>query len=341
MKNNSDRPLILWLVIVSIMVFAMVFIGGITRLTDSGLSIVEWKPLVGTIPPLNEAEWNEAFNKYKAFPEYKIQNSHMSLDDFKEIYFWEYFHRLFGRLIGVAFFFPFVFFAFKKRIRRDMLPKLGFAFILGGAQGVLGWYMVKSGLVNKPDVSHFRLAAHLSLAFLIISYIYFLILQIKNPMMHFKFNFKKLKRVHLFFVLLWIQIVYGAFVAGLDAGLTHNTFPKMGRSWIPNEISLFKPLYINFLENPVALQFTHRLIGYVLALLAFMIYLAARKERDFLLRKTLKSLSIVVIVQFALGVLVIINYVPISLASMHQIGACVLLLVTTKAMFLINSKQNI
>ncbi|MAX66326.1 MAG: COX15/CtaA family protein [Bacteriovoracaceae bacterium] len=334
MTNRSNFPLVIWLFVVSVMVFMMVMIGGITRLTDSGLSMVDWKPLMGTIPPLTDQQWQESFEQYKAYPEYKLVNHHrgMKLAEYKQIFFWEYFHRLFGRLIGLAFFFPFVYFWMKKKIPQGFKPKLMIAFGLGALQGLMGWYMVKSGLVNEPDVSHYRLAAHLGLAFLIIAYLYYLILQLSYPQRNqFKKNQSK-RYLTVFGVVLFIQIILGAFVAGLDGGLTHNTFPKMGRYWIPNEVFEFVGLDA-YLHSTVVVQFIHRLFGWVLFFLSGFMFFLANKTFDEDQRRAWYYLASFVYVQFLLGVMTILYFVPLSIALMHQAGACLLLLFYIRAYF--------
>jgi cytochrome c oxidase assembly protein subunit 15 len=332
-KSSSERFIVIWLTTIAFMVFAMVFIGGITRLTDSGLSMVEWKPLVGAIPPLSHSEWVIAFEKYKAFPEFQKINYEMSLSEFKSIFFWEYFHRLFGRLIGVAFFFPFAYLLIKKRLKQKQVIKFGVAFVLGGLQGLLGWYMVKSGLVDRPDVSHFRLAAHLGLAFLIIGYIYYLLLEIKHPdRVRSKQNtFRFLASG--FLALISLQIIYGAFVAGLDAGLTHNTFPKMGRVWVPDSIFHLQGLWLNLIENTVMIQFVHRVIAWIILVIAILLWVKSKHSREFLQKRAMQHITLMVFVQFLLGVATIVMYVPISIASLHQIGACCLLLLTVRFFF--------
>ena len=331
--NRSQKHIEIWLWGMIFMVFLMVLIGGITRLTDSGLSMVDWRPLMGAIPPLTDIEWNKVFTDYKAFPEYKVINKGMSLSEFKYIFFWEYFHRLWGRLIGLVFFIPFVIFYFKKYFTKSLTKKLCIAFLLGGMQGLMGWYMVKSGLVNKPDVSHYRLAAHLTLAFSIIGYIFWLLLELKYP--HYKYNqHKKLKApLVLFLFVLILQIVYGGFVAGLDAGLTYNTFPKMGQGWIPRDSMFMTPYWVNLFENTGTIQFIHRCMGWLLLFLGTYLFISSRSENDFLQRKSFQFIGICLIFQFLLGVLTIVNYVPVSIASMHQIGACLLLLLTLRAVF--------
>jgi cytochrome c oxidase assembly protein subunit 15 len=311
----------------------MVFIGGITRLTDSGLSMVNWRPLMGAIPPLNEMEWMKVFNAYKAYPEYKIINQGMSLSEFKMIFFWEYFHRLFGRLIGLVFFIPYVYFLVTKKLTKSLNRKVLVAFVLGGLQGLMGWYMVMSGLVNRPDVSHFRLAAHLGLAFAIIGYIYWLVLELKYN----KFENVKAKKLSLsikvFFIVLCVQIIYGAFVAGLDAGLTYNTFPKMGQNWLPRDSMFMSPTWINFFENSGTVQFIHRTFGWILFFLGMGLLYKSRNIDDFMQKKSIHFLSIGLIAQLMLGVITLVMVIPVSVASMHQVGACFLFVLTLRAMF--------
>ena len=335
--ESSNRSIVIWLYIIMFMVFCMVLIGGITRLTDSGLSMVDWRPIMGAIPPLTEAQWLETFEAYRQYPEYKLINKGMSLSDFKFIFFWEYFHRLFGRLIGIAFFFPFVYFTVKKKFSSSMFKKLCVAFVLGGMQGLMGWYMVKSGLVNKPDVSHLRLCAHLSLAFIIIGYIYWLTLELKFKASNNQLT-KSFKPLFIFFIILCIQIMYGAFVAGLDAGLTYNTFPLMGRNFLPKDMFFMQPVLINLIENSGTIQFVHRTIGWILFAMGIYFFVKANQSENFQLKKGFKMLGVIVVLQFILGVSTLVMFVPISLASMHQIGACILLLVTIRCLFFSSKK---
>lgn len=329
--KNTYTPIKLWLYALVGMVLLMVLIGGVTRLTDSGLSMTNWKPITGIIPPMNDSEWLKEFSEYKKFPEFKKINFEMKLDEFKRIYFWEYFHRLFGRLIGLVFLIPFVVFLLKKEIDKKLFKKLIIGFILGGLQGLMGWYMVKSGLVDRPDVSHFRLAAHLSLAFLIISYLYWLSLELAHPNRVYV-TYKSGQKLGIFALLLLItQIVLGAFVAGLDAGLTHNTFPKMGREWIPAE--LYEIPFVEWFDSMLSLQFLHRSFGWALLAMAAIIAIKRHKTLDFMQKKSIYILSFMIFIQFLLGVLTLIYFVPISFASLHQIGACVALLLLIRYLY--------
>lgn len=342
MKFKCDRSIIIWLVIVCFMIFAMVIIGGITRLTDSGLSMVEWKPLLGAIPPMNEVEWNRVFGLYKNYPEYQKVNAGMTLSEFKFIFFWEYFHRLFGRMIGVVFFFPYLYFVLRKRVPNKLNKKLFIAFVLGGLQGLMGWYMVKSGLVDRPDVSHFRLAAHFGLALIIIGYIFWIIFgQMIQKDQSFRFYPLIYKSLIVLTVIISIQIIYGAFVAGLDAGLAFNTFPKMGTHWIAEQAFTMNSLLKDMIENNATIQFIHRTLGWLALIFSAVVMILGRKVESKNQKKSLKYLLAMVFVQFCLGVLTLIYMVPIHYASMHQAGAVILLVLTLRALHNFAPKQAI
>lgn len=329
---TSNRSIIIWLLSVCGLVFFMVIVGGITRLTDSGLSMVDWRPLMGAIPPLTEQQWLEVFEQYQQYPEYKLVNEGMSLSEFKFIFFWEYFHRLTGRLIGLVFFIPYVFFLVKGNLTRSFKIKLFIALVLGGLQGFMGWYMVKSGLVDRPDVSHYRLSAHLSLAFIIIGYIFWLIFDLVRPLVKLPYH----KSLHYsligFLGLISLQIVYGAFVAGLDAGIGYNTFPTMNGSWIPKSVFFLSPSWLNFFENNATVQFMHRTFGWLILCFSGYLWLKLRKlSLAVVQRKAIQAMLGMVLVQFLLGVFTLILVVPISLGSLHQVGACILLILTLRA----------
>ncbi|MBT4789987.1 MAG: COX15/CtaA family protein [Halobacteriovoraceae bacterium] len=310
----------------------MVMIGGITRLTDSGLSIVDWKPIMGILPPLNQQEWLVAFTKYQAYPEFKIVNSQMDLAGFKAIFFWEYFHRLFGRLIGLVFFLPYVYFYFKKALSAKLNKKLLVLFFLGGLQGLMGWYMVMSGLVSNPDVSHYRLAAHLMLAFIIIAYAFWIILGLKYPGHNFNSHAAMKKSLVIFALIITMQILYGAFVAGLDAGLTHNTFPKMGRSWVPFDVSILLSTLALF-ENNVVVQFVHRSFGWLLLFMTIIMFYQQRNLANAIQKKSIQMMLVFLIIQFLLGVTTLLMYVPLLIASIHQLGACILIILVVRSLF--------
>jgi heme a synthase len=325
MALNKNKPIIIWLLTGCALIFIMVNIGGITRLTQSGLSIVEWDILMGSIPPLNEAAWQALFIKYQNSPQYLLVNNHFSLEEFKSIFWWEYIHRLFGRFIGIVFLLPFLYFLITKKLSKSLTNKLLILFALGGFQGFLGWFMVKSGLVKDPAVSHFRLAAHLTTAFLTFGYTFWLALQLWFEDRAFKSKSVVLKTsvITLFSVLL-LQIVYGAFVAGLRAGSLYNTFPKMGPEWIAESVTYAyaKTGLISLLENPASVQFIHRMLAFTVVILALYIWRSAQKHD---LSKSIKQLMhvflAVIFGQFLLGIFTLIYAVPVILGVLHQAGA--------------------
>lgn len=333
---DQNNKVILWTLVLCFMVMIMVIIGGVTRLTGSGLSIVEWKPLMGAIPPLALEDWNEVFAKYQASPQYKLVNHGMSLAEFKWIYFWEYFHRLMGRLLGIVFLIPWLFFWKKKFISNKMAMKFLFGFLLGGLQGLMGWIMVASGLVNQPHVSHFRLAAHLALAFFILAYYWRLIWELNQESLTMTELSKDQnqaiphflrKSLNAVLALLILQIFYGAFVAGLRAGFIANTFPDMQGSFFPLGGWSLSPGWINILENPLTVQWIHRILAWVLLISVVGIYLKARRDKatDFL-QKGMLGLVVIIFIQFLFGVSTLLLNVPLSLAVIHQVGAAMVLL---------------
>jgi cytochrome c oxidase assembly protein subunit 15 len=261
-----------WLFSLTALVFAMVVVGGATRLTDSGLSITEWQPIVGSVPPLTEADWQDAFAKYKEIPEYQRVNQGMSLEQFKVIYWWEWAHRALGRLIGLVFALPFAWFWFRGRLPPGLAPKLLGVLALGGLQGFIGWYMVQSGLAERVDVSQYRLALHLMLAFVIFGLLLWLALGLSaggTPVRLSPVGRAQQRVAPLLIALLLVQIALGAFVAGLKAGLTYNTWPLMDGKLIPDGLGTLEPWYLNLFENVTTVQFAHRIVAYILAFLAF------------------------------------------------------------------------
>ena len=329
--KKDNKNVIYWLLIGCTLIFIMVVVGGITRLTHSGLSISNYKLISGTIPPMNEVEWNEAFELYKQYPEYQKLNTHFGLEDFKDIYFWEWLHRVLGRFIGVVFFIPFLYFLIRKQLTKPTIKKSIILLVLGGFQGFLGWYMVKSGLVDNPDVSHYRLAAHLTTAFITFAYTFWVALDLMFP--NKKEIDKKLRNLLRFGLgLLLLQIIYGAFVAGLDAGFIHNHWPMMNEGKFMHETVYIEqnPLYKNFIEGKSGVQFVHRILAYFVVIIIFIIW---NKTRKLVLTNHQKSgvnlLLAMVGVQFLLGVLTIIMHVPVWLGVAHQVGAFILLSIMT------------
>ena len=306
----------LWLYFIAFLVFCMVIVGGATRLTDSGLSITEWRPLLGAIPPLNEADWLDAFEKYKLIPEYQIQNKGMELGDFKFIYWWEWAHRFLGRFIGVAFALPLIYFAVTRKIESRLWPRLLALFVLGGAQGALGWYMVSSGLIDRIDVSQYRLAAHLTLAALIFAAIIWVAKGV-GARRHYPSSTDDWFAL-LLVILILLQIAAGGFVAGLDAGQGYATWPKMDGQWIPSGLMATAPGWRNFFENAMTVQFDHRILAYFILLAAII-----HAWRSFTLPAMV--LAYAVFTQACLGVLTLLLHVPLAVALVHQAGAMIVL----------------
>jgi heme a synthase len=322
MISQNNKPVLIWLFTGCFLVFAMVIIGGITRLTHSGLSITEWNVIMGSIPPLNEQDWNIVFEKYKQFPEYQLINYDMSLHEFKGIFWWEFSHRLIGRLIGIVFLVPFIYFLVQGKIKKPFTYKLLGVFLLGGLQGFIGWYMVASGLIDNPHVSHYRLATHLITAFLTFGYIFWLALDLIYIDKPDERALPKLRAVSRFFLLIIIaQIIYGAFVAGLKAGLIYNTFPKMGDSWVPEAVTAIDPFYLNFLQNMAGVQFAHRIIATIILITGITMFFMFRKSGNKNLKKAINVILSIILIQFTLGVLTLLYAVPLSLGVLHQLGA--------------------
>lgn len=326
MKKDNNK-VVIWLLIGCLLIFIMVVVGGITRLTHSGLSISNYKLISGTIPPLNETEWQTAFDLYKQYPEYQKLNNQFSLQDFKDIYFWEWLHRFIGRMIGLVFFLPFLYFLIKKQLTKSTIKKSIVLLLLGAFQGFLGWYMVKSGLVDNPDVSHYRLAAHLTTAFITFAYTFWVALDIMFPnRKQINKGFRNLVRVGL--VILFVQIIYGAFVAGLDAGFIHNHWPLMNDGKFMHETVYTEqiPLYKNFIEGKSGVQFVHRILAYVVIIFILFIWYKTKKTNLTKYQsKGVNGLLLMVGVQFLLGVFTILLQVPVWLGVAHQIGAFFLL----------------
>ena len=336
--NNQDHSLVKrWLLLCLFLIFVMVILGGVTRLTDSGLSMVDWHPIHGVLPPIGQTAWLEEFANYKQFPEYQKLNRGMSLDAFKSIFWFEYSHRMLGRLIGLVFFFPLVFFWVTRQIPQGMTPRLIVMFCLGGLQGLLGWYMVKSGLVNNPHVSQYRLTAHLMAAILIFGFILWTILDIRkvnvtakntaNLSPHWRhFSF-------ILFVMVVLTLISGGFVAGLDAGLIYNTFPLMGGKLIPEGIGALSPWYLNPFENRVTVQFDHRLLATVTGTALIVWYIKGRRyfsvsepsqhySPDIL--RSFKLVGMMAMVQIVLGISTLLLQVPVTLGALHQAGGLLL-----------------
>ena len=321
-KINSDRTIINWLYFSAFMVFCMAIIGAITRLTESGLSMVEWRPLIGAIPPLSETEWQRVFEIYQQTPEYQKKNSWMELGDFKEIFFWEWFHRFWGRLIGLVYGLPLLYFWIRQQIPEGYKPRLFFILVLGGMQAVMGWYMVESGLVDRPSVSHFRLAAHLGLAFVIFGALIWTAQDIeKRQIFQVTSGLKLLSWIGLY--ILSITIIWGAYVAGMDAGLVYNEFPLMGGSFLPDDAVHINPLWANFFQNPVAIQFMHRWLGILSFIVITAVHVLAMKQG--IKTKDVFLLPVITLIQVGLGISTLLSSVWLPLATLHQGTALILL----------------
>jgi heme a synthase len=327
--RSADRPIALWLFLCCAMILLMVVIGGITRLTESGLSITEWQPVEGVLPPLGEAQWAAEFEKYKAIPQYRAIHSGMTLAEFQRIFFWEYLHRLWGRLIGVAFAAPFLYFLLRGRIAWKLAPRLAGLFALGGLQGLLGWYMVESGLSERIEVSQYRLAAHLALAALIYAATLWVALGLVWPQSEAPRDGRQLRlrgAVGAVIVLVSLTLVAGAFVAGLRAGYIYNTFPLMDGHLVPADYWQLAPWYRNWFENVPAVQLNHRLLaeltaGEVAGLWLYGLLLDLPRRA----RIAVNVLFAIAVLQLSLGIATLLLVVPLPLAVAHQAGAMLLL----------------
>ncbi len=305
-----------WLYFTAFLVFCMVIVGGATRLTDSGLSITEWQPLLGAIPPLTAADWQAAFDKYKLIPEYQQVNAGMTLEEFKFIYWWEWAHRFLGRFIGVVFIVPFVVFAAMGWISRPMWPRLAALFVLGGLQGALGWYMVASGLVDRVDVSQYRLSAHLTVATLIFAAILWVAFGLDTK--HHRPATPRQRWALYIAALVVLQVAAGGFVAGLDAGMGYNTWPLMDGKLVPDGLFVMAPAWRNFFENALTVQFNHRLIAYLIVVVALAYaYLQRTREALIVLLATL--------MQVVIGIYTLLAQVPLAWGLIHQGGALLVL----------------
>lgn len=325
--QKDNKKVIYWLFTGCFLIFIMVVVGGITRLTHSGLSISNYKLISGTIPPMNEVEWEAAFDLYKQYPEYQKLNNQFTLQDFKDIYFWEWLHRVIGRFIGIVFLLPFLYFLITGQLSKPTIKKSIILLCLGAFQGFLGWYMVKSGLVDNPDVSHYRLAAHLTTAFLTFAYTLWVALDLIYPnKKEINLRFRNLIRLGL--GILIVQIIYGAFVAGLDAGFIHNHWPMMSEGKFMHETVYMEQntLFKNFTEGKSGVQFIHRILAYIVIIFIFLIW---KKSKNINLTnmqsKGVQALLVMVGVQFLLGVFTILLQVPVWLGVAHQVGAFFLL----------------
>lgn len=323
---GAPRAVAFWLLACCAMVFAIVVVGGVTRLTHSGLSITEWQPIVGTLPPTSPADWDAAFAKYQATPEYEFVNKGMALPEFKRIFWWEYGHRLLGRLVGVVFLVPLAWFALRRKIPPGYGARLAAIFVLGGLQGALGWYMVKSGLVDDPRVSQFRLTAHLGLAFLIFAAMLWVALSLAYPAPAAPLDARRhavRRDARALAALVFVMVLTGGLVAGIRAGLAYNTFPLMNGAVVPPEILLLEPWWRNFFYNMATVQFDHRMLAWALAVAVPLLWWRVREIPTLPRRARIGAhlLLAMLAVQIALGILTLVHGVPLPLAALHQAGA--------------------
>ena len=317
----SRKAVGVWLLAIAVIILAMVTIGGLTRITGSGLSITEWDPIMGAIPPLTDGQWADAFAKYQKIPQYILENRGMSLEAFKGIFWWEWTHRFLGRFLGVAFFLPFLWFAWKGAIRKSDWPRMLLLFVLGGLQGFIGWWMVQSGLETRVSVSQYRLAIHLGAALLLLIAILWIALEylrdLKSPP-------KPAGKTITFVALIYVQMLLGALVAGLHAGLIYNTWPDMNGGVFPEDSFYFAPWWINFFENPGLAQFDHRIGAYIVAGFAVWIFATGVQLSGFA-KKSAKLVATITTFQIGLGIATLLLQAPEGLAALHQVTAAALL----------------
>ena len=319
-EEKINKLFLYWLIISLLLVFFIIIVGGLTRLTNSGLSITEWELLKGILPPLNQITWEYYFEQYKQIPQYKLLNFNMSLDEFKFIFYWEYFHRILARLIGLFFLIPLIFFFLTKKIEIKYIKTCFVILFLIILQGFIGWYMVKSGLVNDTTVSHYRLSIHLVTAFIIISTIFWLIKNILSKNNKFFFNLSNQNLPFLILIfLIFTQIIFGAFVSGLDAGKIYQTWPKMNNNFFPDDIFLDNFLMVLNFDNHSLVQFYHRNLAYLIILYSVFLTFYIYKKKYLILFKPLKILLFILFLQVVLGIFTLISGLNIYLASVHQI----------------------
>jgi cytochrome c oxidase assembly protein subunit 15 len=335
---TPNKPIAIWLLICCMVIFAMVILGGATRLTGSGLSMVDWAPIMGILPPLNHSEWETVFQQYQQYPEYKEINSGMTLEGFKTIFWFEYTHRLLGRTIGLIFLIPLIYFSFRGKINKPLIPKMITMFVLGGLQGLLGWYMVKSGLIDNPHVSQYRLTAHLGLAVVIYAYLFWVALDLLFPPNSTNGDIRNLRYFSVTITgLIFLTVLSGGFVAGLKAGFAYNTFPLMAGHLIPEGLFTLEPLWRNFFENVTTVQFDHRLLATLLFFLIPILWWVARRANlPLRTRWGLHIFLIILGIQITLGISTLLLHVPTPLAVAHQGGALILL---TAALFVSHELQ--
>ncbi len=330
MYKSENFQISLWLVSLMSIILLMIIVGGLTRLTESGLSMVDWRLFMGTIPPLSHGDWLKVFEDYKQYPEYQIKNINMTLSEFKYIFWWEYGHRVLGRLIGIIFIIPFIYFALKKYFSNEELYSYSFLLFLGGSQGIIGWWMVKSGLDVNPYVSHLRLAVHLIIAQIILSLSAYLFLK-RLDIGIYKNNFSSHKIFFIFFnIIIFFTVIYGAFMAGLDAGKSFNTWPKMGDNYIPENLIFIEDRLFGFFDNSVFIHFFHRALAYLSFLtILYMCFRHLKGIENKYQKIHFLIVLFLVLIQLFIGVFVVLSNVQVSLGSIHQIIGTLLFVSST------------
>ena len=334
-NNRLNNQLKLWMIVLLLMIILIILVGGLTRLTDSGLSITTWELFIGSLPPLTKEKWLEYFTLYKTIPEFKEQNFDMTLNEFKVIFWWEWAHRQLGRLIGLTVLIPMIYFIFKNGFW--ILKKYGIIFFLVSLQGLIGWYMVSSGLVDRVDVSHYRLSVHLLTAFIILSIVFWKFLQLTN----LKENQTtiKLYLIKFFILLIFFQLIIGAFVSGMDAGKIYNSWPMMGSSFFPDDSRYSEFLSLKVFDNPSIVQFLHRCLAYFIVIVYIYLLILAIKEKNKVLIKPVLVIGIILLFQIGLGILTILSGVKIVYASLHQINSIFIILTTLYFLYISKHKE--
>ena len=334
-NNSSNYQLKIWMVSLLVMIMLIILVGGLTRLTDSGLSITSWELFIGSLPPLTNNKWLEYFDLYKTIPEYKEQNFNMTLGEFKIIFWWEWAHRQLGRLIGLTVLLPMIYFTFKNGLW--ILKEYSIIFFLVCFQGFIGWYMVSSGLVERVDVSHYRLSLHLVTAFIILSIVFWKFLKLTNLKINeitFKLNFIK-----FFLFLLYLQLVIGAFVSGMDAGKVYNTWPLMGTSYFPDDSRFVEFFNISLFDNPSIVQFIHRNLAYLICFIYLYILYEVFKNGNSRLKFPILIIGGTLLFQIFLGILTILSGVKIFYASLHQINSILIIISTLYFLYITKNKE--
>ena len=334
-NNSSNYQLKIWMVSLLVMIMLIILVGGLTRLTDSGLSITSWELFMGSLPPLTNNKWLEYFDLYKTIPEYKEQNFNMTLGEFKIIFWWEWAHRQLGRLIGLTVLLPMIYFTFKNGLW--ILKEYSIIFFLVCFQGFIGWYMVSSGLVERVDVSHYRLSLHLVTAFIILSIVFWKFLKLTNLKINeitFKLNFIK-----FFLFLLYLQLVIGAFVSGMDAGKIYNTWPLMGASYFPDDSRFVEFFNISLFDNPSIVQFIHRNLAYLICFIYLYILYEVLKNGNSRLKFPILIIGVTLLFQIFLGIITILSGVKIFYASLHQINSILIIISTLYFLYITKNKE--